>query len=343
MNLSRRDLIAFGIAGATLPQLAGLAASAETPETPARPSPPPEYTVIAEGLRFPEGPVVMPDGSLVVTEIEAGRLTRIWGDGKTETVATTGGGPNDAKLGPDGALYVCNNGGFEFYEADGLLVPGHIAKDYSGGRIERVAPDTGEITRLFDTVGEHKLKGPNSLVFDKTGQFYFTDHGKTYERQRDLTGLYKANADGTGARELDFGHVSLNGVGLSPDERTLYVADTLTGRLWAYDLDEAGDIVPAMPPFQKGRVVASMPGWTLFDSLAVTAAGNVCVATLINGGITTITPDGDTSHTPLPDLLTTNLAFGGADRRDAYVCLSGTGKVIRMRWPEAGLKLNFGA
>jgi gluconolactonase len=70
--------------------------------------------IVAEGLQFPEGPVWMQDGSVIVVEIAAGRITRVLPDGRTETIAAPGGGPNGAAIGPDGALYVCNNGGFEW-------------------------------------------------------------------------------------------------------------------------------------------------------------------------------------------------------------------------------------
>ena len=71
-----------------------------------------DYTVLARGLQFPEGPVAMADGSVLVVEIRRGTLTRVDVDGKVEVVATPGGGPNGAAIGPDGACYLCNNGGF---------------------------------------------------------------------------------------------------------------------------------------------------------------------------------------------------------------------------------------
>src|SRR6201999_373342 len=82
---------------------------------------------IATGLRFPEGPVAMDDGSVIVVEMAAGAITRVTPDGKKHVIATPGGGPNGLAIGPDGALYVCNNGGnFEFTDReDGLLIPGH--------------------------------------------------------------------------------------------------------------------------------------------------------------------------------------------------------------------------
>jgi gluconolactonase len=201
---------------------------------------------------------------------------------------------------------------------------------------------TYKVERVLDTVGGNPLKGPNDLVFDKAGNLYFTDHGKTYSRHRDFGGLYFLARGASEAKELDFHYASPNGVGLSPDEKTVYMADTMPGKMWAFDLESPGVIKPATP-FNGGRVVATMPGLQYFDSLAMTAAGNVCVATILNGGITTITPDGQHSHIAFPDLLVTNIAFGGDDMRDAYVTLSGTGNLIRCRWPEPGLTLNFNA
>ncbi len=299
-----------------------------------------DFEIVAEGLRFPEGPVWMEDGSIILVEIARGTVTRIWGDGKSEIIAETGGGPNGAAIGPDGALWICNNGGFEYHERFGLLIPGGCPDDYSGGRIERIDLSTGKVERVLDTVEGHPLKGPNDLVFDRSGNLYFTDHGKTYSRQRDFGGLFFLKAGASEAIELDHHHTSPNGVGLSPDENTVYMADTMTARLWAFDLAAPGEITPA-DPFNKGRVVRAMPDLQYFDSLAVTAAGNVAVATILKGGITTLTPEGAHTHQAFEDPFVTNICFGGPDMQDAWVTLSGTGKLAKCRWPEAGLKLNY--
>ena len=302
-----------------------------------------DFEVIADGLGFPEGPVVMSDGSVILVEIQRQCITRVWGDGKREIIAETGGGPNGLAIGPDGALYCCNNGGFEYHEVNGILVPGNCPADYSGGRVERIDISTGKIERLYDTVDSHPLRGPNDIVFDSDGNFYFTDLGKQFSRHRDLGGIYYGRADGTLVKELDYHHISPNGCGLSPDGKTLYFADTMTARLWAYDLTGPGTYEPFAPPFQRGRVVTGQTELCYFDSLAVAASGNVCVATILNGGITTISPDGASSHIAIPDPFVTNIAFGGDDMQDAYITASGTGQLIKCRWPEPGLKLNFNA
>lgn len=302
-----------------------------------------DYEVITTELGFPEAPVVMEDGSVIVVEIKTGLITRCWGDGKTETVANPGGGPNGLAIGPDGALYCCNNGGFEYHDVGGLTVPGNCPDDYSGGRIERIDLSTGKVERLYDTVGEHALRGPNDIVFDNQGNFYFTDLGKGFSRSRDLGGIYFGKTDGSLVKEIDYHHMSPNGCGLSPDGKTLYFADTMTARLWAYDIASPGEVTPANEPFQKGRVITGQTDLCYFDSLAVAASGNVCVATIMKGGITSITPEGVSTHTPIPDPFVTNIAFGGDDMKNAYITASGTGMLLKMRWPEPGLKLNYNA
>ena len=97
-----------------------------------------ELTVIADGLKFPEGPIALPNGDVVLVEIAAKRLTRVGPNGEKYVVATPGGGPNGAALGPDGKCYLCNNGGFRSLERDGRIFLLGQAEDYSGGRIERV-------------------------------------------------------------------------------------------------------------------------------------------------------------------------------------------------------------
>jgi gluconolactonase len=302
-----------------------------------------EIREIASGLGFPEGPIWMPDGSIVLVEIRSGRVTRVGADGAKTVIATPGGGPNGAAVGPDGKLYVCNNGGFEWHDLGGLTLPGDQPADYAGGRIERVDLATGAVEVLYRECNGHALRGPNDLVFDSAGGFWFTDHGKTRQRERDRGGLYWARADGSEIREVVYPLDAPNGVGLSPDGRRVYVAETWTGRVWWWEIAEPGRVVPALGlGAQGGTLLAGLPGFQLLDSLAVDAAGFVCVATLANGGITAISPDGaQIEHVPLPDPLTTNLCFGGPDLRTAFATLSGTGRLVAFPWPRPGLPLAY--
>jgi gluconolactonase len=303
-----------------------------------------ELRIVARGLEFPEGPVALADGSVLVTEIRAGRLSRVHPDGTVAPFAVTGGGPNGAAIGPDGAIYVTNNGGFAWTErmgADGVrrVFPGERPDDYIGGQIQRVSPDGAEVTTLYRDCDGEPLKGPNDLVFDREGNFYFTDLGKTYGRRRDRTGVFYAAPDGSMIREIIFPMESPNGIGLSPDGRTLYVAETPTGRVWAFEIVAPGEV-------GRRRVLATVPGapptyHAMCDSLCVDAEGNVIVATLVNGGLTVIAPDGSkVEHVPCPDPLTTNACFGGPDLRTLYVTLSTTGQLGAFdAWPVAGLRL----
>ena len=126
---------------------------------------------IASGLQFPEGPVALDDGSVLLVEIARGTLSRVTPDGRITVVADLGGGPNGAAIGPDGAVYVCNNGGFRWHtEADGTHRPVGQAEDYSGGRIERVDLATGRSERLYEAVDGLGLRGPNDIVFDAHGE-----------------------------------------------------------------------------------------------------------------------------------------------------------------------------
>ena len=302
-----------------------------------------DIQLVTEGLKFPEGPIAMNDGSVILTEIEGQVLTRVTADGGKTTVARTGGGPNGAAIGPDGAIYVTNNGGsFEWLKQNGLTIPGPTPPSHTGGYIQRVDIATGKVETLYDRCDGKPFNGPNDLVFDKDGGFWFTDHGCSTPDGRKNGALYYAKADGSHIVRARDHLISPNGVGLSPDETVVYMADTQLGRLWAFDLTGPGSL-PPQEGFAPGRVVHNLPGYQLLDSLAVEAGGKVCVATIINGGVTAFDPNGETEHFAFPDLITTNICFGGADMMDAWVTCSSTGKLFKCRWPRPGLKLNFNA
>jgi gluconolactonase len=295
---------------------------------------PANLRVLATGLRFPEGPVALDDGSVLVTEIARGTLTRVSPDGTVEVAAETGGGPNGAALAPDGAVWVVNNGGcFDFVERMGLLIPdtppppswpGH-------GCVQRVDLATGKVETLYTTSSEGKLRAPNDLVFDAAGGLWFTDHGVRLDRTSDRTGVHYLPPDGE-PTEVIFPLDAPNGIGLSPEGDRLYVAETHTGRVWAWNVPAPGTIEGTNPLGPGGGELLLDPGgYTLFDSLAVDGAGWVCVATLVQGGITAVSPDGtQVERIPLPDPLTTNICFGTDGT--AYATLSGTGQLVAFDW-----------
>lgn len=297
--------------------------------------------IIAEGLAFPEGPVALPDGGVLVVEMVTGNLTRIDEGGRKTVLARVGGGPNGAAIGPDGFCYVCNNGGFSWRTDDGFTRPTGPSVGYAGGSIQRVDLNTGEVVTLYTGCQGVALHGPNDIVFDQHGGFWFSDMGKVFEDRILRGAIYYARTDGSEIRRVAHPVLTPNGVGLSPDGRTLYVTETETSRLWSYPVLGPGmlDLAPWPSP-NGGRLVHGLPGYQRFDSLAVEEGGNICVATLVRGGVSVISPAGELlEFHEAPEGYCTNICFGGEDRRTAYVTLSGYGRLMAVRWPRPGLEL----
>ena len=304
-----------------------------------------ELDIIATGLRFPEGPVALPDGSFLVVEIARRTVSRISAAGAVSVVAEPGGGPNGLAIGADGAAYVCNNGGFEFTDDELGTRPAVQSFDYTHGRLERVDLATGGVRTLTRGLPERGLRGPNDLVVDRQGGIWFTDLGKARHRDMDVGGVYWLSPDRRQLKEVAYPFMTANGIGLSPDEKTVYVAETIGARLWAFDVTGPGEVKKhPYPSPHGGRLVHQTGGrdYKRFDSLAVEASGNVCVATLATGGISVISPDGElVDFVAMPDRMTTNICFGGPDLRTAYITLSLSGRLAAMKWPRPGLPLNF--
>ena len=296
-----------------------------------------DVELVTEGLAFPEGPVVMPDGSVIVTEIMSGHLVRVDADGTKLVVADTGGGPNGAAIGPDGALYVCNNGGI-----------GSGPRGTPG--IQRVDVNTGVATYLYTESGGRTLVAPNDLVFDTSGGFYFSD----------LRGdaIHYAAIDGSSVRPVLTRVPRPNGVGLSPTGDVLYWAQTESRQVMRRRITGPGAILASAgcsvnAVFGGGTpdrwtLVVGMPGCQEFDSLAVDSGGSVCVGTLIDGGITEVAPEGGLDGVtrwelpgPLYDAMVTNIAFGGPDMTTAYLTCSANGRLVRCTWHRPGLRLSF--
>ena len=302
---------------------------------------PNELTILTEGLRFPEGPIACDDGSVIVVEIAGQALTRVLPDGRHHVIAELEGGPNGAAIGPDGWCYVCNSGGWIYEEKDGLRRV--IGQSTRRGWIEKVNINTGAVERLYDRAGEHRLNSPNDLVFDKHGGFWFTDYGKRGPQTRDVGAVYYAKPDGGHIECAISGLIEPNGIGLSPDETVLYVAETVTRRVLAFSLIAPGKPVFKPWPAPNGAdLVAALPGRNNLDSMAIDSAGHVCVGTLGNGGVWELVPDGSHQlHHPVDDYFLTNVCFGGSDLQSAIVTMSASGRLGMLRWDRPGHALNF--
>jgi gluconolactonase len=302
-----------------------------------------DAVVVTAGLRFPEGPIALEDGTVLVVEIAGECLTRIDPDGTTTRVADVPGGPNGAALCGDGLL-VCNNGGFfSWHDLDGVVVPGPTPPSWTGGSLDRVDLATGRVTTLWDRHDE-RLQAPNDLVLDGHGGVWFTDHGVRQEAgsgNRHLPSVFHGSTAGRDLRGVVVGLDAANGIGLSPAGDELYVAETHTGRLWCWPVPEPGTLgrhPDAVEP-HGGRLLHDAPDGHLFDSLAVDAAGSVVVGTLAQGGVTVVDPvTRRATHIPLPDPLVTNVCFA-PDGRRAYCTGSGTGVLMVVPWPRPGVVL----
>ncbi len=296
----------------------------------------PTVQELAHGLQFPEGPIALPDGSVILVEMRRQTLSRVTPDGRVEIVAELGGGPNGAAVGPDGLIYVTNNGGPEWMtDQQGNTLP--LSPVAGSGSIQVVEPRTGKARTLYDRCDGRPIGSPNDLVFDDHGGFWFTDFGTYRPGSSDRGGIYYARADGSRieAKVLALEHP--NGIGLSPDGRRLYVAETPTGRCLAHDLEGPGTLAAG----DGGRVLAALDGQFL-DSLAVDAAGHVCVATLVTGAVSDIWPDGNrVDQYLLPDPIVTNVCFGGPEGRTAFATLSLGGRLVAFDWPRRGLMPTF--
>jgi len=303
-----------------------------------------ELKEITSGLQFPEGPVALDDGGILLVELARGALSRVHPDGRTEMIADVGGCPNGAAFGPDGRVYVCNNGGyFTFSEVEGIGNVPSPNPEHKGGLIQVVDLATGDVDAVYTECDGKTLIAPNDIVFDDEGGFYFTDHGVA-GGNTDNPGVLYAKADGSHITGLAYGTEATNGIGLSPDGRRLYVATTHDGKLLAWDIVAPGEIVAGVAPdgSHGGQLLHKAPDGQLFDSLAVDGEGWVNVATIVNGGITSVSPEGEeVIHTPVPDPVVTNICFGGDGLGVAFITASASGKLYSTPWPRRGLDLAY--
>lgn len=286
--------------------------------------------VLTDGLKFPEGPVWAPDGTVYVTEIEGGCITAIAADGSKRRFADTGGSPNGAALGPDGYLYVTNNGGRE------------------AGCIQKIGPQ-GTVEVLYNECDGKPFQSPNDLVLDAHGGFYFTDPGMVNREGLKFGHLYYALRDGSRVTRLQYYFYLPNGIALTPDGSTLIVLESVTGRVWGIPIEspgvlgqvDAGARAGAPRAWPVSALLTTVPQPAAPDGMCLDAAGNMLICAH-NGGVVSVhAPDG-TPLAPIEveDRRLTNCCFGGPDSQTLYITESGLGRVVTVRWERPGLRLN---
>ena len=287
---------------------------------------------VTRGLEFPEGPIAMGDGSVLVVEIEGGNLTRVSPDGTRTVVGRCGGGPNGAAIGPDGHAYVCNDGGLGFTTIDGIRQPFELAADNKGGSIQRVDLTTGAVETVYTHCGDAPILSGNDIVFDTHGGFYFNDT---------VAGVvYYGQPDGSSIHVAATGVQIPNGLGLSPDQdAALRVGDLhRSHRLLGRDRGRhaVGLLCRALlgggPP-RLGRPGDRQRGQRVRGRPAGVGDHRDLARRSRRGKVTV----------PEHDPFVTNVCFGGADMRTAFITSSGLGRLYSTEWHCPGLRLNYNA
>lgn len=252
---------------------------------------------------FLEGPSFDREGNLYVVDVAWGRIFRIAPDGAVELFTEYDGEPNGLKIHRDGRLFVADY-------RHGLMV---------------VDPVTRAVAPFLERSLLDRFKGLNDLVFAGNGDLYFTDQGLT--GLHDPSGcLYRLRADGRLERLLD-NIPSPNGLVLNQAENVVYVNVTRGNCVWRVPLAADGT------PYKVGVFIQLSGGLGGPDGLAIDSAGNLAVAHIGLGTVWLFSALGE----PLArikscaGLATTNLAYGGADRRDLYITESESGCVLRAR------------
>lgn len=285
--------------------------------------------VIAEGLELPEGPAFDAKGNLYVVEIRGGQISKIEPGGERSVFARTGGGPTGSAFGFDGNLYVCNNGGMS-HSPEGTTTG--LAPSKQGGWIERCTPD-GSVEVLYTHYEGSALEFPNDLVFDETGSFYFTDSRVGSWRDRPLGEVYWASPDGDSIRCVSEGYNLPNGIGITPDGKTLVVAESVTRKLWSCEIIAPGELGPR-------QELAELPNPYIPDGFCFDSEGYLLCAGVHGGGLICFDPSGGlTERIEFEGSRVTNVCFGGESFDTLYATEAELGQVVAVPWRRPGLRL----
>lgn len=251
---------------------------------------------------FIEGPSFDREGNLFITDIPYGRVFRISPQGEWQLITEYDGWPNGLKIHKDGRIFIA---------------------DYKNG-ILKLDPDTGKVEPFITHNNSEGFKGVNDLVFDSNGKLYFTDQGQT--GMHDPTGRVFSYCFQTQQLNCLINNgVSPNGLVLSPDEKTLYVAMTRGNAVWRLP------ILPGDRTSKVGVFTAMAGGVSGADGMAVDEQGNLFVCDAGNGCVWSFTKYGEPLYrirSCTTGRTVTNLAFGGADNKSLFITDSSTGTVL---------------
>ena len=269
---------------------------------------------IRDGFKGTEGPLAWTDGSLLFTETQDGRITRISSDGATSSFLENSNGANGLALSRSGEVYAVQ----VLKPQVGIIYPPHSA-------------------RVLAQKFEGKPFGrPNDIVLDSQGNAYFTDSGvvaKPGEPENAKAAVYRIRKGGDLQRLAhDIGRP--NGIQLSPDEKLLYVADTTGEHVLAYGIDGDGNLGPRrnFAKLQGFRTLENGTTSSGADGLAVDAQGRLFVASSV--GVQVFSPAGEPLGTIELPRAPQNLAFAGPDKSILFIV--GRGAAYRVATLTAG-------
>jgi gluconolactonase len=241
-----------------------------------------QQRLVAAGLRFPEGPSALGDGSFAVVEMQGEAISRVTPGAAPITLGDLGGGPNGSVVGSAGEVYVANNGGLS---AQGMGY-WHAPRSFDGC-VQRVTPD-GEVSSVGGPLPGDAPHRPNDLCFAPDGSLLVTDSAN-WEDMRNLNPgrIVRIEADGrtTGLTELS---ALPNGIGFGADER-LYVAQSLTRRILVFEWN--GGQLSDPEPFCRLEP-GGMPDGFCFDS-----NGRIYVCASIGNAVHVYDADGELKET----------------------------------------------
>jgi gluconolactonase len=262
---------------------------------------------LATNFVFTEGPLWHPDGFYYFVDIRQSRLHRITPGKPAELVRDQTGEGNGTTFDLQGRLVTCEGG---------------------NRRVTRWSAD-GRSEVLMDRWEGKRLNRPNDVVCRSDGSIYFTDPGLRVpfaERELPSAGVYRIAPDGKTSMVADCEYP--NGLAFSPDERTLYVANTRwTQYIHAFELDSAGNV-------KRRRIFADMSSDELDgvpDGMKVDVEGRIyCTGP---GGTWVFQPDGTHLGIIRTPEIPANLAFGGPDLRTLFFTARTSVYTMRMKVP----------
>jgi gluconolactonase len=295
-----------------------IASSSPAADTAALLAPGAEWEKVASGLQFGEGPAWHPDGYLVFEDVPANRTLKLDAAGQVSVFREGTAAANGLAFDPQRRLVACEGNGGE-----------------GGRRVARIGSD-GTRTVLADRYQGQRLNSPNDVAIDRGGRIYFTDprYGKRDTLELDKEAVYRIDPDGHLTRVVD-SVTRPNGIAVTRDGRTLYVADNASPEgvvtLLAFDLDARGDA-------SGGRVLYDLGGGRGIDGMTLDREGRIwaTAGTKDKAGIYVFAPDARRASARLLTFLPmpedpTNCTFGGPGRDVLYVTTTASLYRIRTR------------